>query len=416
MFKKLLLVMWAFFAFSQITFSQVVTVNTGAAYSQQVFYSFENGTVKTIDNDDWDIAFSVYGQQDAAIFINESTDYSYGTVAEIQLYEAPVQEFNTEFTIDDLSDRLYNQEKNWNTGAFNENKNPADPFDYGWGVYNPATNTVEGSKVYLMVLKDGSAKKIMIEALNLTTYSFRYADFDGSNEITATIDKNDFQGQTLAYYSIANNEVLNANAAEWDLLFTRYATPLDDGYGNILEYNVTGVLLGKDIEAAVSQGVLFDDVNPSEFQNELVSQLDIIGHDWKFFDLNSFEWLVDEDAVYIIKLRDGSYQKINFIDFEGSSTGVISFITESAVVTSVNEINNNPISLYPNPVIDKLNINSPELIERFEIYNSNGALVLKQVINALQFEIPFNDVSKGVYIIRMYGEESNTVYQELISK
>ena len=57
------------------------------------------------------------------------------------------------------------------------------------------------------------------------------------------------------------------------------------------------------------------------FQSLLV-QPNIIGHDWKDFDLGTFTWEVFDDLVYFIETPDNDIWQLQFIDFEGSSTGV----------------------------------------------------------------------------------------------
>ena len=71
-----------FFAFSLLAIhaqSQTVQeIATGAGYQKQSFISLSAGTEKLVNNTAWDIAFTVFGQQDAGVFVNESSGSSMG--------------------------------------------------------------------------------------------------------------------------------------------------------------------------------------------------------------------------------------------------------------------------------------------------------------------------------------------------
>jgi len=68
------------------------------------------------------------------------------------------------------------------------------------------------------------------------------------------------------------------------------------------------------------------------------------------------------------------------------------------------EFNINTISLYPNPTTDVLNIESPQFnIQKIEIFNLNGKRFLSQNFN--QQPINLSSLSKGLYLIKIYGEE-----------
>src|SRR5690606_17076015 len=103
-----------------------------------------------------------------------------------------------------------------------------------------------GSKVFLLKLRDDSWKKINITSLISGTMTFEISDFDGSNRSIKSFSKSEFAGNTLAYYSFDSDSFLDLEPASWDLLFTRYSTPLDNG-GEELNYQVTGTLTNSGI-------------------------------------------------------------------------------------------------------------------------------------------------------------------------
>lgn len=336
--------------------AQFVELSYGAGYSNQIFYQLEDDASTTVANTDWDIAFTTIGFQDAGIHLNEATSSS-GT--ELELYLAPTSDFDAIISENVLGDRLLNDEISWDYGAFNSVRDPSNFADFGWGTYNPINNSVEGSTVYVLRLRDGNLKKFMIESLVGTTYSFKHADLDGSNEVNLTVDKSNFSNTDLAFFSLASGTVTEAipSTIDWDLLFTRYSTPLDDGSGNILNYLLTGVLSGQGTEVAQANGVDVTEVAFEDYEAELSGELDVIGYDWKFFDLDNFQWLLPSDRAYFVKTRENRVWKIVFLDFVGSSTGEFTFEkTDLGVVNSVKE--NKYVAdfgVYPNPASDLAN-------------------------------------------------------------
>ena len=133
-------------------------ISTGAGYQKQSFVNLTTGTEKQVNNTAWDIAFTVYGQEDAGVFANESSGSSMGMpLPPIEVYDALTDNFNEQpdpGTLVDLP--LFNKEKTWALGAFNERRDTANPLDLGWGMYNPQTGEVAGNWVYVLKLRNGS--------------------------------------------------------------------------------------------------------------------------------------------------------------------------------------------------------------------------------------------------------------------
>ena len=71
----------------------------------------------------------------------------------------------------------------------------------------------------------------------------------------------------------------------------------------------------------------------------------------------------------------------------------------------INDQNLTNVSIYPNPVIDKLFIQGLSSLSKVSIYNVLGKLVLSQTISE---EIDVNQLSKGVYILKVIDEQKET--------
>ncbi len=391
-------------------------ISTGAGYQRQSFVNLAADTEKQVLNTAWDIAFTVYGQQDGGIFINESAGSSMGQPqAAVELYDAQTTDFSAQPNPDAIKDfRLFNRERNWFYGAFNERRDTTKQTDYGWGTYNFMTNQVVGSAVYVLKLRNGQFRKIKIESLSGTTYTFRYANLDGSNEQVRTINKADHPGRVLAYFSFTTNNVVAdvEPAGGFDLLYCRYTTPQFDSINNVmLQYVVTGILHGRGVQSAKVVGVNPQTVKFEDHQNSLRNELDVIGHDWKTF--TGTGWVVPEDRVYFVRTAANRVWKIQFIDFEGAATGNAVFEkTDLGLVSAVEA----PQALglqaltYPNPVRERLTValDIPPALAReaqLDVTDLQGRAISSTRVALNEgfqvFELPAAEWASGLYVLRL---------------
>lgn len=343
-----------FLATTSVQAQVFVELACGANYADQAYYRLSDDQTTTLANTSWDLAFTAVGFQDAGILINESSASSFTTpLPELEVYAAGVEFFDDFIDPVSLVDRRYNAEKDWLNGALNTDKDPMNPFDFGWGQYNPMTNKVIGSKVWVLKLRNGNYKKFMVDSVVLTTYYIRWADLDGANLQMMSIDKNDHKAAGFAYLSIQNNQILSNPPADWDFFWGRHTTPLDDGNGGIIEYMVTGVLSGPGIQVAEADGVdvLEVDYVLGNYADSLSSDPNTIGNDWKYYDFST-GWNIDFDRAYFVKTRDEHIWKVIFVDFEGSSTGNMVFEkTDLGVISALQPVqpSSNTIQAGPNP-------------------------------------------------------------------
>jgi hypothetical protein len=390
-------------------------ITTGTGYKKQGFINLTTGTETVIDNTSWDIAFTVYGFQDAGIHLNEGSGTSMGAaLPRIEIFDTQSTDFS-ETPDPALVEEFYllNDEASWAYGALNEGRNLANPFDYGWGVYNPATNSVTGSKVFLVKLRDGSYRKLQIQSLVGTTYTFRYANLNGTNEVTKTINKTDHAGKTLAYFSFTSGNTVAAEPATgFDLTYTRYITPLyDPGSMTFLDYNVTGILSGRGVEVAKANGVDVATVDYADWVDSLSTRIDALGYEWKAF--SGTAWSVDEDLVFFVRTANDRVFKLHFIDFEGSATGTaVLEKTDLGIISGVS----NPAAVglktlsYPNPVSEQLylSLDVPIALAQdalLQITDLQGRPVLRQQValhSGFQvFELPAANWAAGLYTAQL---------------
>ncbi len=399
----------------QLSAQSVQEISTGAGYRKQSYINLLAGTQKQVDNTSWDIAFTVYGQQDAGVFLNESSGSSMGQpLPQAILYDAQTTSFSDQPDPATLTDyRLFNTEKSWSYGAFNEPRDPGDIFDYGWGKYNFQTNQVAGSRVYVIKLRNGQFRKIKIESLTGTAWTFRYASLNGSNEVVKTINKADHAGKTLAYFSLETGNMVDVEPATggFDLLYERYTTKLwDPGTQTWIDYDVAGVLHGLNSQVAELDNVDPLAVTYAEAADSFSADLDVIGHDWKYF--SGTAWSIDDNKVFFLKNPDNRVWKLHFIDFEGSSTGTaVLEKTSLGVVSSVTDPSAIGVQVltFPNPVVSELivSLDIPAGLAsgaRLQVVDAAGRPVSQQqaVREGFQVQqIAAGEWTPGLYIVQL---------------
>lgn len=394
------------------------SVSTGAGYQKQSFSRLADDAEFQVSNTAWDIAFTDSGEQEAGIFVNESSGSSMGQpLPEVLLFDALTDDFNEQPDPALLLDyRLYNSEQTWSFGAFNEVRDPGNDLDFGWGIFDEQNAQIVGTRVYVIKRRNGQYLKIKIESLTGDVYTFKYAGLDGSNETTATIDKSTYEGKLMAYFSFDSGTTVEVEPeGGFDLFYGRYvASVYDPGLELDVPYNVTGILSGPGVQVAEADGVDPETVDYTDYQDSLRSELDIIGHDWKFFG-NS--WSLDADRVFFVKTTVGHAWKIHFIEFEGSTSGTAIFEkTDLGLVSTIPSPSANSweAGIFPNPVQDDLTVALDIPFEtaknaQLEAIDIQGRTIFNQQVSLKPgfqvYQLPTSSWAPGIYVLRMVLEE-----------
>jgi hypothetical protein len=409
---------------SSLVSQDIRSITTGGGYRKQSFFRLSDGIETIVDDTKWDLAFTVYGQQDAGVHINESAGSSMGQpLAGLVLLDAKTTDFSAVPDPALLTDQLLNPEASWGYGAFNAGRVVTNPFDFGWGTYNPGSNGVAGGKVFVLKLRNGQYKKLQLQSLSGTVYSFRYADLNGGNEKSATIDKSQFAGKTLAYFSISTNQIVDVEPATgFDLMYCRYITTLyDPATMTDITYQLTGILQGRGVQVAKATGVVQTAVDYASWDDSLKTRLDVIGHDWKTF--TGAGWEVPTDVVYYIRTASNRVYHLYFIDFEGSATGTAVYeIRDLGTLSSVNQ-GLAPVSsfdVYPNPAKHQAQLvftTDRNQDVQLVITDMAGRQVQsRSITTSTGFQTEALDVShlqSGIYQVQLRGTEG-AVSQKLV--
>lgn len=388
-----------------MVFAQNNQISLSSGYSNQSFFSMQNGEVLNIPNNDWDIAFSTDAFS-STIRINDGKG--------VELYTYHLGDTSNWSTINNstqniLINPMYNSDLDWEFGAFGNNQTSG--FDYGWGVYNLQTHHIIGDSLFLIKTVNGVWKKLWLERKVLGEYFFKYANLDGTSEVTESILASSYGNKRFIYFSIDNNIVLDREPilTDWDITFTKYITPVQN-----TPYPVTGVLCNVGIEVAEADGIANPLLYTDYMAHTFSTDINTIGYDWKSFQGS---YILDSDRCFFLRDYQQNIWRIFFSGFDGMSTGNIEFNTELLSTTSITNNNKKEIfSIYPNPTTRNQDIT---LI--YDIVEGNGVVSIfdltgREIYNSILYKnglkthtIPTNILNNGTYIIslKINGQKLN---------
>jgi len=383
-----------------------VDVITGAGYPDEVYYNLTNDVSKTSPRNSWDIAFSST-QMSVSVLANNGTGVLVYTWT-----KGTIDDWETLDTTGMAWTPLYNSIEDWEFGAFNDNTDTSNVFDYGWGKYNIASHNITGDSIFIVKLVGGEFKKFAIQQKNAiqNVWKFQTANLDGTADTTITLDAKMYSKQSFIHFSLATNSVVEQEPAErWQLLFTKY-------YDYNIPYIVTGVLANAGVRVQQVNGVSQSGFNDYSIglMNDSLSQ---IGYDWKKLN-QSFTYDVLDDIVYFVQDTvgtDHSVWKIYFTGFGGSADGKYSFVKTKMNATSVNEISDRNLVLYPNPAKHEINIIHDFYGEtEISVYNISGQLVINRYLNESaglnKQTLDVSSLTSGIYSVKVRsGNEMKSV-------
>jgi len=409
--KKTLLLAFTLLISLGMLAQEQIEVVTGSGYADDVYYSLHNGTVTTVQRDNWDIAF-VAQVMSVSILANNGSG--------VELYTYPDGGIDDWATVDTTGMDwipMYNSLETWDMGAFNANTIPGDDFDYGWGQYNMTTHQITGDSIFIIKTLADSIMKVAITQKNsmANTWEFKFAYLDGSNEQIVPLNAATYIDNYFIHYSLDSTKFVDREPpmADWDLLFTKY-------YDYTIPYIVTGVLINDDhIMAQEVRETGMDQAAHSTYEDSAFkSNISMIGYDWKKLN-ESYSYDIIDTVVYYIKSygeTDSAYYKLYFTDFSGSmGGGIYTFMQEKYTFVSAEEHElEKLLEVYPNPANERINVVFDLAGQsEIDIIDITGRLVRSTRYEASGFTNLSLDVSSlnpGVFFVRVSAEgESNVL-------
>ncbi len=402
-----------------ITTTDSLSMTIGTAVD--VYYNLQTGKKDTVNNRNWHLAFAVRNAQPptktmqaATVLINEGRGVS--------LFETnkTLADWNTFDTTGwNTWKPAYNSDSSWDVGAFNKNRDTAQSFDYGWGMYNMTSRNVIGSKIYLIAVDNAqnpfgtptNFRKICIQKIVYDTqWVFTISKLDGTDSNTVTINKKDFAGKLFAYYNMNANIVIDREpipANQWNLLFTRYKALVTLGPTTIM-YPVMGVLQNMNTKAYKLTGSSAFTANYDTMK--FIPKIRTIDWDWKVITTSPGEWPIVDTTVFFTK-NANQINKIKFTRYYAASDRqVIVFNKTKYDALAVNEAIKNKlqVSVYPNPANENLFValDSKTKIAQITISDLSGKTIINtNLLN--QNNIDISGLKVGMYMLTVSTENGS---------
>ena len=407
--KKILLTSFAIATTLCTIAQETIDVSMGAGYTSEVYYKLDTQTAITFQADSWDVAFLRNDDFNLSVRVNDGIDIKVFEVADTAEQYGSVDVSNQNDWVE-----LVNGNTNWEDGAFMQGS-----ATFGFGEYNPATNHVEGTIVFVLQYDDGSYRKMIIEDY-FGAYTFKYATWGGStwsSDTTATVANTSNPDNRYNYYSLQNNQELIAEPSEdnWDFVFRKYTSFINPPGQN---YVVSGALHNPNVTVAQNQETSDADPNGLDYLEEI----NTIGYDWKSF---TGTWNIDSDQKYYVKYENNTVYRMYFTDFGGSASGDLSFVLQDVTdllgFESISE--NLSFGMYPNPSLDGTvtivyeNKNTAAATNTIRVYAVNGAQVYKTTtLNNNGFfnkQLDLSFLDSGMYILQ-FDSGDTTISKKLI--
>ncbi|MFT5725342.1 MAG: hypothetical protein ACI9JN_002467 [Bacteroidia bacterium] len=272
-----------------------ITLEVGPKYTHQLFYNFaQNEVVKSVLRNEWDIAFTSLSNNNS-IYLNTGNTI-YGAISDKKEMSEVNDTVGLEFKWDwsngrDDSTVLYNWEKN-NTVAV---------FDLGYDLSNVHQGFV---KVKFNMQNDSLV--------------IQYGFIGQRTERTVIIGKDDRYNRV--YFSFTKGEQVNIEPVKtsYDLIFRQYIYYFQ---AEVLSYSVVGALYNPTNTKVMSiTDKDFSDISLSDTANYTFSaNHDVVGYDWKSFNIDEGVYIVYPDKNFIIQTAEGFFYKFHFVDFYNSS-------------------------------------------------------------------------------------------------
>ncbi|MCS6991847.1 MAG: T9SS type A sorting domain-containing protein [Chitinophagales bacterium] len=393
-----------------------IVMNPG--YTHQVYYQLSDGSRTPVALASWDIGFQT-SLMTASIIINESN---------VALYYADGADTSQYATLDVSNyqgwPRLYNSEQSWNIGAFNQLANPANQFDFGWGVYDFTQHAVFGTRLFV-VETGGQVYKFWIRKKTSSgDYVVRFTPaVPGATDINLTIPTAPYNTKNFIYLKLATSSVVDAEPPSccWHLLFTRYAANIPFmGY-----YLVTGVYQAPGVKAVKAYPV---DVAIDSFDSHkdfLSTKITTIGYDWKYFDPVTMTYAIEDSLLYYV--QDATGKKVWQLQFTAFDhiKGVIKFkrkLVYDATIGISPLVQVLTGFAFPNPATDELRIRvvlpaGPVLLL---ITDATGKVVhqeRRQVSEGLnELRISTSALAGGLYQLRLLADQGQAVHSFMVMR
>lgn len=403
----------------------------GAGNPSQTYYDFRTGIKGTAAIMNWDIA-ETSDPRDAAVKANH--------MAGLRVYKYRKSDQTGWSTFDTTGwkswSKDYNDLHSHSLGAINANAN-FPSFKYGWGTYDAsASHNVVGDSLFLLVWVDQTETPVKflkfcpIKIIGTTVdFVFKYANVDGTSEVTDTLFQSKVASQNYKYYKFSTqSEVVREPASgTWDITFTRYYDFIQGIY-----YPVVGVESNRGTRVAKITTKTFTDLLKdtstlkTTYKDSFFNDLTAIGSDWKAFNFSTNVYDMADKKSYLvrsIRSTDTGYYLIHFTKYEGGSAGksVFNYLRLPAGLNATHNAVFGTVNVFPNPATNVMYVTAENTVfgnARLSVKSLNGQEVWSMNINQNNafgaYEINTNDFAKGMYLVSIENAKGKVTQKVIV--
>jgi hypothetical protein len=119
-----------------------------------------------------------------------------------------------------------------------------------------------------------------------------------------------------------------------------------------------------------------------------------------------------QNSIDSVQFADGSY-----FDLMRNFDNCLAInIIRSNNSTGITEINQDKISIAPNPASSEISIISEEMFSQINIYSTQGNIVYTEHLNANESTISINELNEGLYIVQIRLSKGKTINKRIIKQ
>lgn len=280
---------------------KLMQVDMGETYELQYFINLREQKIVHISKiDNWDLAFQS-GDNQHSIFLNGGKG-----MAAYNTNKTKFEDVNYNDTLQAKTQWDYDSPKGLiDSSAIGDWK--------------------KNNTIYLVKLNESGSKvrKLQITYEDAFQYIISVGDIASTIPYSVTIIKNKDCNYTYFSFDLLTTvSQVEPNKNSWDLQITRFNYTFYD-QNPALRYIVNGVLINPSNTFAYKDSLTnYNDIN-TDFATTvpLSNERDIIGFDWKTYDIDKGVYTVVKKYNFIIKTQNDNYFKLHFLDFY-SANGV----------------------------------------------------------------------------------------------
>jgi hypothetical protein len=274
---------------------EVISLEVGPKYTNQLFYSFaQNAVVKTVARNSWDISFSTKIGNNT-IYMNTGNSI-YGALTDKD-------------QVSDVHDTVGLKFKwDWSNGRDDST------VLYDWEKYNKVAVINLGYD--LDNVHQGYVKVKF--AMRNDSLVLHYGFVGQRSERTAVIGKDEMYNRVYFSFVVGKQVDIEPVKTAYDLIFRQYIYyfTVED-----LSYSVLGALYNPSNTRVLSiMDKNFSEIALSDtLKYAFNPNHDVVGYDWKFFNIDQGVYIVYPEKNYIIQSAEGFFYKFHFVDFYNTS-------------------------------------------------------------------------------------------------